>query len=63
MGILSKHVDRKSMIADFSFDSRMSGLKMIEIWRVKVASSGRVKVFVSVLFVPDSAFSGSIAAY
>ena len=51
------------MIADFSSDSRMSGLKMSEICRVKAASSGSVNVFVSVLFVPDSAFSGSMAAY
>ena len=51
------------MIADLSFDSRMSGLKMSEICLVNAVSSGRVKVFVKVVFVPDSAFSGSMAAY
>ena len=56
-------MDRKSIIADFSFDSLMSGLKMSEICRVNVASSGSVNVFVRVLLIPDSAFSGSIAAY
>ena len=50
-------------MADFSFDSRMSGLKISEICRVNVASSGSVNVFVRVLFIPDSAFSGSMAAY
>ena len=41
----------------------MSGLKISEICLVNAASSGSVKVFVRALFVPDSAFSGSMAAY